>query len=80
MQSEESSCPHETVNGDSAPVAMASAVHCQVNPQVRPLVPTVMAPKLAYRRGKREGREEPVSKHQICSGDGRWAGDAGWEG
>ena len=51
---------------------MALAVHCQLNPQVRPFVPTVMAPKLAYHRGKREGGEEPVSKHQIRSGDGRW--------
>ena len=51
---------------------MALAVHCQLNPQVRLCVPTVMAPKLAYRRGKREGGEEPVSKHQIRSGDGRW--------
>ena len=33
-----------------------------------------MASKLAYRRGKREGGEEPLSKHQIRSGDGRWAG------
>ena len=51
---------------------MALAVHCQLNPQVRLFVPTVMAPKLAYRRGKREGGDEPVSKHQIRSGDGRW--------
>ena len=51
---------------------MALAVHCQLNPQVRLFVPTVMAPKLAYRRGKREGGEEPVSKHRIRSGDGRW--------
>ena len=51
---------------------MALAVHCQLNPQVRLFVPKVMAPKLAYRRGKREGGEEPVSKHQIRSGDGRW--------
>ena len=56
---------------------MALAVHCQLNPQVRPFVPTVMAPKLAYRRGKREGGEEPVSKHQIRSGDGRWEGRRG---
>ena len=56
---------------------MALAVHCQLNPQVRPFVSTVMAPKLAYRRGKREGREEPVSKHHICSGNGRWAGRRG---
>ena len=56
---------------------MASAVHCQLNPQVRPFLPRVMAPKLAYRRGKREGGEEPVSKHQIRSGDGRWAGRRG---
>ena len=53
------------------------AVHCQLNPQVRPFVPTVMAPKLAYRREKREGGEEPVSKHQIRSGDGRWEGRCG---
>ena len=56
---------------------MALAVHCQLNPQVRPFVPTVMAPKLAYRRGKREGGEEPVSKHQIRSGDGWWEGRRG---
>ena len=36
-----------------------------------------MPPKLAYHRGKREGGEEPVSKHQIRSGDGRWAGRRG---
>ena len=54
---------------------MALAVHCQLNPQVRPLVPTVMAPKLAYRRGKREGGEEPVSKYR--SGDGIWEGRRG---
>ena len=56
---------------------MALAVHCQLNSQVRPFVPTVIAPKLAYRRGKREGGEEPVSKHQIRSGDGRWEGRRG---
>ena len=52
---------------------MVSAMHCQLYPQVRPLVLTVKAPKLAYRRGKREGEENPVSKHQIRSGNGRWA-------
>ena len=36
-----------------------------------------MAPKLAYRRVKREGGEEPVSKHQIRSGNGRWEGRRG---
>ena len=56
---------------------MALAVQCQLNPQVRPLVPTVMAPKLAYRRGKREGGEEPMSKHLIRSGDERWKGRRG---
>ena len=56
---------------------MVSAVHYQLNPHVRPLVPTAMASKLAYRRGKREGGEEAVSKHQIRSGDGRWAGRRG---
>ena len=56
---------------------MALAVHCQLNTQIRPFVPTVMAPKLVYRRGKREGGEEPMSKHQIRSGDGRWEGRRG---
>ena len=57
---------------------MTLAVHyCQLNPHVRPFVPTVMAPKLAYRRGKRERGEEPVSKHQIRPGDGRWEGRRG---
>ena len=56
---------------------MALAVHCQLNPQVRPFVQTIMAPKLAYRRGKREGGEEPMSKHQIRSGDGRLEGRRG---
>ena len=36
-----------------------------------------MAPKLAYRRGKREGGKEPVSKHQIRSEDARWEGRRG---
>ena len=56
---------------------MALVVHCQLNPQVRPFVPTVMAPKLAYRRGKREGGEDRVNKHQIRSGYGRWEGRRG---
>ena len=67
---------------------MASAVHCQLKPQVRLFVPTAMTPKLAYstvqqystvqyRRGKREEGEEPVSKHQIRPGDGRWTGRRG---
>ena len=66
---------------------MASAVHCQLNPQVRLFVPTAMTSKLAYstiqhstvqhRRGKREEGEEPVSKHQIRPGDGRWTGRRG---
>ena len=30
-----------------------------------------------YRRGKREEGEEPVSKHQIRPGDGRWTGRRG---
>ena len=60
---------------------MASAVHCQLNPQVRLFVPTAMTSKLAYstvqystvqhRRGKREEEEEPVSGQQIRAGDGR---------
>ena len=56
---------------------MASAVQCQLNPQVRPFVPTVMAPKLEYRLRKREEGEEPVSNHQIRSRDGRWEGQRG---
>ena len=67
---------------------MASAVHCQLNPQVRLFVPTAMTSKLAYstvqqystvqhRRGKREEGEESVSKHQIRPGDGRWTGRRG---
>ena len=36
-----------------------------------------MPPKLAYRRGKREGGEESVSKRQIRTGGGRWAGQRG---
>ena len=48
-----------------------------LNPQAEPFVPTVMAPKLAYRRGKREEGEEPMNKHQIRSGNGRWAGRRG---
>ena len=56
---------------------MSLAVHCQLNPQARPFALTVVAPKRAYRRGKREGGEEPVSKHQIHSGNGRWAGRRG---
>ena len=50
-----------------------------LNPQAIPFVPTVMASKLAYRRGKREGGEESESKHQIRSGDGRWMGRRGVE-
>ena len=58
---------------------MASVVHCQSNPQVRPFVPTTMTPKMAYRRGKREEGEEPGSKHRIRPGDGRWTGRRGME-
>ena len=66
---------------------MASAVRCQLSPQVRLFVPTAMTSKLAYstvqyntiqhRRGKREEGEEPVSKYQIRPGDGRWTGRRG---
>ena len=52
---------------------MASAVHCQSNPQVRQFVPMAKAPNLAYGCGKREGGDQPVSKHQIRSEKGRWA-------
>ena len=63
---------------------MSSAVHCQLNPQVRLFVPTVMASKLEYstvqystvqqRRKKRGEGEEAASKHQIRPRDGRWTG------
>ena len=56
---------------------MSLAVHCQLDPQARPFVPMVMTPKQVYRRGKRGGGEDPVSKHQIRSGNGRWAGRRG---
>ena len=66
---------------------MASAVHCQLNPQVRLFVPTTITSKLAYgtvqystvqhRRGKRDEGEEPVSKHRNRPGDGRWTGRRG---
>ena len=56
---------------------MDSVVHCQLNPRVRPFVPTVMAPKLAYHRGKREGGKESARKHQIRPENGRWAGPRG---
>ena len=66
---------------------MPSAVHCQFNAHVRLFVPTAMTSKLAYstvqystvqhRRGKREEGEEPVSKHQLRPGDGRWTGRRG---
>ena len=56
---------------------MSLAVHCRLNLQARPFVRTVMAPKLSYRHGKRERGKDPVSKHQILSGNGRWAGRRG---
>ena len=56
---------------------MSLTLHCQLNLQARPFVPTIMAPKLAHRRGKGEGGEEPASKHQIRSGNERWTGRHG---
>ena len=50
---------------------MSLAVHCQLNPQARPFVPTAIAPKLPYFRGRREGEEKPVNKHQILSRNGK---------
>ena len=50
---------------------MAPAVHCQLNLQVRQFVPMVMAPNLAYGRGKQEGGEECVSKHKISLRKGK---------
>ena len=52
-------------------------VHCHLNPQARPFVPTVMATKLAYRRGKREGGDELVSELQIRYGNRKWVGRRG---
>ena len=48
---------------------MSLAVHRQLDRQARPYVPTMMASKLAYSQGV-----DPVSKHHIRSGNGRWAG------
>ena len=57
---------------------MALAVHFQLNPRARPFVPTkVVAPRLAYHHRKRGEKEEPGSKHQIRSGNGRSAGRRG---
>ena len=56
---------------------MSLAVYCQLIPQTRSFVPTVMASELAYHRGKREKGEEAVSKHQIRSQNERWAGRRG---
>ena len=38
---------------------------------------TVQCSAVQHRRGKREEGEEPVSKHQIRPGDGRWTGRRG---
>ena len=38
---------------------------------------TVQYGTVQHRRGKREEGEEPVSKHQIRPGDGRWTGRRG---
>ena len=38
---------------------------------------TVQYSTVQHRRGKREEGEEPVSKHQIRPGDGRWTGRRG---
>ena len=51
---------------------MSLAVCCPLNQQTRPFS-TLMAPELAYHSGKKEIGEEPVSKRQIRSGNGRWA-------
>ena len=56
---------------------MSLAAYCQLNQQTRPFVPTVMDPELACHRETRERGEYPVSKRQICSGNGRWAGRRG---
>ena len=44
------------------------------NPQARPFVPPIMAPTPAYRDGEQKEEKELVGKHDIRSGNGRWAG------
>ena len=44
---------------------MSYAVGGALPAQARPFVPTAMAPKLAYRRGKWEGGKKPAWKYQI---------------
>ena len=57
---------------------MALAVQLQLNPRAKPFVPTVKTNKLLqHRRGKREEREAPVSKHQTQLGRVRWASRRG---
>ena len=63
-------CDHNGI-ADGIGGALPVEFTCQI------VVPTAMAPKLVYRRGKWEGGEEPVSKHQIRFGDGIWAGRRG---
>ena len=38
---------------------------------------TIQHSTVQHRRGKRGEGEEPVSKHQIRPGDGRWTGRRG---
>ena len=57
---------------------MALTVQLQLNPRAKPFAPTVKANKLLqHRRGKREEREAPVSKHQTQLGRVRWASRRG---
>ena len=72
---------------------MASAVHCQLNPQVRLFVPTAMTSKLAYitveeystvqystaaESGRKEKSLRVSTRFAPETEDGR--GDAGWDG
>ena len=56
---------------------MALGMHSQLNPQTRPSVSTAMAPTLAYCHRKWWEEKESASKHQIRSGNGKWARPCG---
>ena len=66
---------------------MTSAVHCQLNPQVRLFVPTAMTSKLAYSTVQYSTAAESGRKERSLSVSTRFApetddgrGDAGWDG
>ena len=59
---------------------MVSAVHCQLNPQVRLFVPTAMTSKLAYSTIQYSTAAESERKERSLCGSTRFAGDGRWTG